>query len=65
MSEAFNFILYADDATLFTTIGNSNYDKNIDESQNNELLHVFKWLVINIIYIYIYIYKNKFLMFRP
>ena len=47
--EAFKFILYADDKTLFTTIEYSIPTRmlNIDESLTNELSHVFKWLVIN------------------
>ena len=49
VSQAFKFILYADSTTLFTTIEYSIPIRmsSIDESLNNELSHVFKWLVIN------------------
>ena len=65
VSQAFKFILYADDATLFTTIEYSIRTRmsNIDESLNNELSHVFKWLVIN--RLSLSTSKNKFMVFHP
>ena len=65
VSQAFKFILYADDTTLFTTIEYSIPTRisNIDESLNNELSHVFKWLVIN--RLSLNISKTKFMIFHP
>ena len=65
VSQAFKFILYADDTTLFTTIENSIPTRmsNMDESLNNELSRVFKWLVIN--RLSLNISKTKFMIFHP
>ena len=59
VSQASKFNLHADDTTLFTTIEYSITTRmsNIDESLNNELSHVFKWLVIN--RLSLNIYKKK------
>ena len=49
-SRMFNFIMYADDTTLTSTIntfnGNTNND-NVETSLNAELLKINEWLQIN------------------
>ena len=49
VSQAFKFIWYAGDTTLFTTITYSIPIRmsNVDESLNNELSQFINWLVIN------------------
>ena len=65
VSQASKCILYADDTTLFTAIEHSIPTRmsTIDESLNNELSHVFKWLVFN--RLSLYISKTMFMVFHP
>ena len=61
----FNFIMYADDTTLTSTIntfnGNTNND-NVETSLNAELLKINEWLQIN--QLSLNISKSKYLIFQ-
>ena len=64
-SRMFNFIMYADDTTLTSTIntfnGNTNND-NLETSLNAELLKINEWLQIN--KLSINISKSKYMIFQ-
>ena len=49
-SKMFNFIMHADDTTLFSTIKSFNDNipnKNTESAVNDELLKIMEWLTIN------------------
>ena len=62
-SEAFNFILYADDTTMFSTLDYSMQSINCDDNINDELEKVWRWLSVN--KLSLNITKTKFMLFRP
>ena len=64
-SQLFKFILYADDATLFSSIEYSlpTYTSNVDLLLNNELIYICDWLIIN--KFSLNISKTKYMVFHP
>ena len=62
-SDAFNFILYADDTTMFSTMDFSMSNLNCNDHINVELEKVWKWLTIN--KLSLNVDKTKFMLFRP
>ena len=64
-SEVFEFILFADDTDLFSTIEYSIpiTRTNVNETLNSELSEVYDWLTLN--KLTLNITKTKFLVFHP
>ena len=62
-SNMFNFIMYADDTTLNSTIRNFiNNSNSVESSINDELLKINEWLQIN--KLSLNIAKSKFMIFK-
>ena len=64
-SNLFHCILYADDTTLFSTIGYSIplQNSNVNDQLNHELLQAYEWLAVN--KLSLNINKTKFMVFHP
>ena len=64
-SNLFHYILYADDTTIFSTIGYSIplQNSNVNDQLNQKLLQVYEWLAVN--KLSLNINKTKFMVFHP
>ena len=61
-SDLFNFILYADDTTMYTTLDYSVENLRHFSNINNELEKVWKWLAVN--KLSLNVNKTKFMLFQ-
>ena len=61
----FNFLIYADDTTLSSTLNTFNdniHDQNLEQLLKKELIKIGKWLKIN--KISLYVVKAKYMIFK-